>query len=621
MSTLRDIWHNTQPLSLLLRRYIGWVASSLALALFLYIPFNLLPITPNLFNLWLAISILIIQPVLHQLSKKVLRIKVIHINTGELAGPIRSLFRTLLFFIPPFNLIDCLTMFLDGRRISEWATDTKVIPENDSSEELSLLEHKNQSSLITYKRGFLVISIFIFSVFYYQIIFRGISDIKMLDTISDQMIGSNEGMKILNVKGILSLGILGREFDSRNKYQKFVAQLSQTEYDNDRLRELFQKISLKRVPEILTLLENKTAKRNLCNFLIDLEEPSDLIGLQYVLKSEDDEIRYLGVEALVRSSIGSRQVVLALIPAVRDQNADIRQYSAQALGKIGSEAKEAVPALIIALNDQNADIRQCSAQALGKIGSEAKQAVPALIIALNHQDKVVRDTVVKSLVKISPETFRQDTNVRSYATKALEKIGPEAFPALTRGLKDQDVNVRSYAAEALGQVAGPVAKQAILVLIQSLKDENKDIRQLAAEALGQMGPDARQAIPALTRVLKDHDSHVRGYAAEALGRIGPEAKQSVPALIQLLDDPNEYVRRYAAEALGKLGPEGQQELVRKNTVWVLEEIGLVTKQAVPSLIQGLEDYDSNVHKSVVDEIQKIDSKIEAETTDETSFDF
>ena len=245
MSTPRPIWLNPQQLYLLIRRYIGWVASSLVLALFLYIPFNLLPITPNLFNLWLAISILIIQPVLHQLSKKVLRIKVININTGVLAGPIRFLFRNLLFFIPPFNLIDCLTMLLNGRRLSEWATDTKVIPENDSSEELSLLEHKNQSSLITYKRGFLVISIFIFLVFYCQIIFRGISDIKMLDTISDQMIGSNEGMKILNVKGILSLGILGREFDSRNKYQKFVAQLSQTEYDNDRLRELFQQISLR----------------------------------------------------------------------------------------------------------------------------------------------------------------------------------------------------------------------------------------------------------------------------------------------------------------------------------------------------------------------------------------
>ena len=119
MSTPRPIWLNPQQLYLLIRRYIGWVASSLVLALFLYIPFNLLPITPNLFNLWLAISILIIQPVLHQLSKKVLRIKVININTGVPAGPIRSFLRNLPFFIPPFNLIDCLTMFLDGRRISE----------------------------------------------------------------------------------------------------------------------------------------------------------------------------------------------------------------------------------------------------------------------------------------------------------------------------------------------------------------------------------------------------------------------------------------------------------------------------------------------------------------------
>ena len=77
-------------LYLLLRRYIGWVVSSLILVLLLYIPANLLPITPNLFNLWLAVSILLIQPVLHNLSKKVLRLKVININDGQPAGPIRS---------------------------------------------------------------------------------------------------------------------------------------------------------------------------------------------------------------------------------------------------------------------------------------------------------------------------------------------------------------------------------------------------------------------------------------------------------------------------------------------------------------------------------------------------
>ena len=67
----------------------------------------------------------------------------------------------------------------------------------------------------------------------------------------------------------------------------------------------------------------------------------------------------------------------------------------------------------------------------------------------------------------------QDVNVRRFSAIALGKIGLEAKDvalALTSALKDQDINVRSYAAKALGQqVAGPVAKQAILVLIQSLK--------------------------------------------------------------------------------------------------------------------------------------------------------
>ena len=61
MSTSKHIWHKTQLLSLLLRRYIGWIASSLVWVLLLYRPFNL-------------------QPILHNLSKKILRTSVIHIN-------------------------------------------------------------------------------------------------------------------------------------------------------------------------------------------------------------------------------------------------------------------------------------------------------------------------------------------------------------------------------------------------------------------------------------------------------------------------------------------------------------------------------------------------------------
>ena len=50
-------------------------------------------------------------------------------------------------------------------------------------------------------------------------------------------------------------------------------------------------------------------------------------------------------------------------------------------------------------------------------------------------------------------------------------------------------------------------------------------------------------------------------------------------------------------------------MVRKNALSALEEIELVTKQAVPPLIQGLEDYD--IRKPSVEEMM---------TTDDGTFD-
>ena len=40
----------------------------------------------------------------------------------------------------------------------------------------------------------------------------------------------------------------------------------------------------------------------------------------------------------------------------------------------------------------------------------------------------------------------------------------------------------------------------------------------------------------------------------ALSRIGPPAKDAVPLLIERLDDPDEDVRQAAARALGQIGP-------------------------------------------------------------------
>ena len=67
------------------------------------------------------------------------------------------------------------------------------------------------------------------------------------------------------------------------------------------------------------------------------------------------------------------------------------------------------------------------------------------------------------------------------------------------------------------------------------------------------------------------DPEVRQYATRVLAKIGEDAIDAVPALIQTLQDPEEIVRVSAAKALGSIG-EGAVD-------------------AVPALIPLLQDQD------------------------------
>ena len=61
-------------------------------------------------------------------------------------------------------------------------------------------------------------------------------------------------------------------------------------------------------------------------------------------------------------------------------------------------------------------------------------------------------------------------------------------------------------------------------------------------------------IAALIVKLNDRDPSVRKNAANALGRYGYWAKDAVPALIQAVQDKETVVRIYAALALSRIGP-------------------------------------------------------------------
>jgi hypothetical protein len=88
----------------------------------------------------------------------------------------------------------------------------------------------------------------------------------------------------------------------------------------------------------------------------------------------------------------------------------------------------------------------------------------------------------------------------------------------------------------------------------------------------------RDAIPVLTALLRDSATpRVRQNAACALGKIGPEAHEAVPALIEALEDPYAEVRDASACALGAIGPAAHR--------------------AVLALISSLRDQDAQVCRS------------------------
>ena len=116
-------------------------------------------------------------------------------------------------------------MLLNGRRLSESATDTAVVPIHTSADQAKQLKTnslKNPQVLVPLKGLYLVATSIIFLNFYYQIIVSGIQDMELIQNDSQQVAMSEEGIQILHLKGILSLGLLEREFDFRNNNQHWI---------------------------------------------------------------------------------------------------------------------------------------------------------------------------------------------------------------------------------------------------------------------------------------------------------------------------------------------------------------------------------------------------------------
>lgn len=213
----------------------------------------------------------------------------------------------------------------------------------------------------------------------------------------------------------------------------------------------------------------------------------------------------------------------------------------------------AVEGLVRALEDENSDMRKRTVEVLGKLGSQ--DAIPGLLSVLEDENSWVR----------------------SNAVEALGKLGSEAaIPSLLQALKDKNSDVRIRAAEALGKLS---SQKAIPGLIQALDDKDFWVRQSAAEALGKLDSQAA-AIPGWLQALEHQDSWVRQSLVKARGKAA--SKAPIPGF-QALEHQDPFVRWRAVEALGNLGSQA----------------------AIPSLLQTLEDENSNVRSSAVKGLGKL----------------
>jgi HEAT repeat protein len=182
------------------------------------------------------------------------------------------------------------------------------------------------------------------------------------------------------------------------------------------------------------------------------------------------------------------------------------------------------------------------------------------------------------------------------AVEILAVIGRPAVPALIETLKSKDHNPSVRAVAALKKM-GPEAEAAVPALFDALRQRRGVDRFPVQEALGRIGP---AAVPALTAALKDKDGDVRLRAASALSRIGAGAKEAVPTLIEALND--KQIQHLAVEALGKIGPDAKAALPilseklkdpavgpRRRVARALLRIDPGQKEALAVLIDALKD--------------------------------
>ena len=182
----------------------------------------------------------------------------------------------------------------------------------------------------------------------------------------------------------------------------------------------------------------------------------------------------------------------------------------------------------------------------------------------------------------------------------------DSVATLVGNLKSTDDLVRLRAIDALG-ARRQKAAEAVAPLMELLKSKSAKVRAHAAWSLGEIGSPAKTVVAALTELFKDPNEAVRRQAVNAVINIQPGPQVAVPLCVKLLEDSDAGVRIRIMNAIADAGPPAVPGMIDalkndKAAYWaclVLREMGPVAKDAVPALIDRLQDKDPAIRREAI----------------------
>jgi HEAT repeat protein len=286
-----------------------------------------------------------------------------------------------------------------------------------------------------------------------------------------------------------------------------------------------------------------------------------------------------------------------------DKEADRRAGAAIVLGSMVQDPKGAENALKNAMKDADTRVRFHAADAYWLVTNDSRSSMPVLLATLKDKDM----------------------GLRRLAAGVIAEMGKEAshsLPQLVAALKDQDDSAAGWLIQAISQM-GQDAAPAIPALVEIVRDGgDSGLRASAARALVPFGREAKDAVPGLLDMLKNGQRHNRGQAAQALVKIATPG-EALPALLEAFAQPSreyEHDEHVIAGALHELGPgvaDSVAELlrherpeVRMRAIQVISGFGKQAQNAVPHLVDAMNDKDEDVAISAAEAVWNIDRRPE-----------